>query len=57
MMLMPLREEGHEYGKSRFYSESETVSNIDPSHKVNQNFGIDSVKYQLDGEHVNDHSA
>ena len=46
--------EGHEYGKSIFDSESETGSNIDDSHKVNQKFEIDSVKYQCDEKHVDD---
>ena len=49
----PEREE-HEYGKSIFDSESETVSNIGTSQKVKQNFEVDSVKCQCNEEHVDD---
>ena len=46
--------EGHKYGKSIFDSESETVSNIENSQKVNQTFEVDGVKYQFEEKHVDD---
>ena len=41
-----------EYSKSISDSESETVCNIENSQKVNQNFEVEGVKYQLDEKHV-----
>ena len=45
MKLMTLRKKDK--------SVAETVSNIDTSQKVNQNFEVDGIKYQLDKEYVN----
>ena len=49
--------EGHEYGKSVFDLEPETVCSVDSSQKVNEEFEIDSIKYQLDIEHGDDLSS
>ena len=45
-------EKGHEHGKSIFNSERETVCDIENSQKINQNFEVGGVKYQLDAKHV-----
>ena len=45
---------GHEYGKSIFNSDLETVCNVDTSHDANQDFTVDSVKYQLDEKDLDD---
>ena len=46
------KKEGHEYGKSVF--DSETVCSIEIKEKVNQDFEVGGVKYQLDAKQVDD---
>ena len=45
---------GHEYGESIFNFNLETACNVDTSHNANQGFEIDSVKYELDEEDLDD---
>ena len=49
--------EWHEYDKSVFDLELETVCSVDNKQKVNQEFEIDSIKYQLNHEHEDDLSS
>ena len=46
--------EGHGYGKFDFDLEPETACSVDSNQKVNQEFEIDGIKYQLDTEHEDD---
>ena len=46
--------EGHAYGKSIFDLEPEEVCSVDSNQKVNQEFEIDGIKYQLDPKHKDD---
>ena len=48
------KKEGHEYNKSLFYLEPETVCSVDSNQKVNQEFEIDGIKYHLDTEYEDD---
>ena len=47
----------HEYGKSIFNSDLEVVCNADTSQNANQDFQIDSTKYQLDMKDLDDPSS
>ena len=49
--------EGHEYGKCICDPETETICSIDYSQKVNQDFKVNGIKYQLDTEHEDDLSS
>ena len=51
MKLVHLKK-GYEYSKSTFDAEKEMVCNIDNNQKVNQDFKIVGIKYQLDVKHV-----
>ena len=44
----------HKYDKSIFNLETEIACNTKNNQKVNQDFEVDGVKYQLDGKHVDD---
>ena len=54
MKLIHLKKVGHEYIKSIFDSEAKMVCNIDNNQKVNQDFKVGAIKYQLDAKHVDD---